>query len=87
MLDISITGTPLRYVSDEISGSVFSESANEVTNRSPINNDKIINKIKEKFQLPIYNLIIAMATSSIAEDWKSLHALNNVFSVSDCHYM
>ncbi|ORY27951.1 hypothetical protein LY90DRAFT_674226 [Neocallimastix californiae] len=32
-------------------------------------------------KLPVYNLIIAMATSSIAEDWKPLYALNSILNV------
>jgi len=78
-IDLSYSKSGL-FVSDEITGSTINVSTNDINNNSPTGIDKV-SKIKEKFELPIYNLVIAMATSSIVEDWKSLHALNNVINV------
>jgi len=57
--------------------------SNEVLNEAINDSFATLHKIKEKFELPIYNLIIAMATSSIAEDWKPLYALNNILNVNN----
>ena len=78
MLEIAYVSSPTK--SDNLFSTNSQESIND-SQQQLSENGLGISSIKEKFELPIYNLIIAMATSSIAEDWKPLYALNNVINV------
>ncbi|OUM69410.1 hypothetical protein PIROE2DRAFT_2714, partial [Piromyces sp. E2] len=82
MLEIAYINSPTKSenIFSNNSSESINDSANDQMNQSPVEHISGLSNIKEKFELPIYNLIIAMATSSIAEDWKPLYALNNVIN-------